>query len=80
MSETKNGLIEKNTGKCRSCQAEVIWALTAAGKKMPLDAKPVSGFVLDDDLWLDAPTILTTGKIYVSHFATCPNSDQHRRS
>jgi len=26
--------------RCRSCDAEIIWAATEAGKSMPLDAKP----------------------------------------
>ena len=30
-------------GTCRGCGAGVLWTVTAAGKKMPLDPKPVSG-------------------------------------
>lgn len=26
--------------KCRSCEAEIIWATTAKGKAMPVDAEP----------------------------------------
>lgn len=28
---------------CRSCQAEIIWAVTKTGARMPLDAAPVPG-------------------------------------
>lgn len=27
--------------ECRSCHAEIIWAHTAAGRRMPVDAKPL---------------------------------------
>jgi hypothetical protein len=27
-------------GKCRSCKAWVVWALTATGRPMPVDAEP----------------------------------------
>ena len=77
--------------KCRSCGAEIIWIKTPSGKNMPCDAKPIS-FRLDThngDLLLVTPD----GKVargsfdpaaekigYTSHFATCPNASQHRRS
>lgn len=54
--------------RCRSCNAEVYWIQTATGKKMPVDAA-VDGGV--------APG-LHPGQ-GVSHFATCPHADQHRR-
>lgn len=36
------------TAECRSCGAPMIWAETANGKRMPVDADPVEGasFVL----------------------------------
>lgn len=72
--------------RCRSCNAEIIWAVTAAGKRMPLDeASNAEGNVLlhengtcivlaagDDREWEDSSR-------HTSHFATCPNADQHRR-
>lgn len=71
---------------CRSCGAPVRWERTAAGKPIPLDPEPVptgnlafrdDGRVvtcLEDGGWpQDAPR-------YVTHFATCPNADQHRRN
>jgi len=68
---------------CRSCEAEIEWAQTDAGKMMPLDAKPTDDgtFVLiggktrkanQGDLELRRP-------LHTSHFATCPNAAQHRK-
>jgi hypothetical protein len=59
---------EKRTGRCRSCNARVIWFKTALGKNMPVD----EGTVEQNDVILDM-------KRHISHFATCPNRDQHRR-
>ncbi len=69
--------------QCRSCEALVIWAETASGKKMPLDAEPSEAgtFVYlggktrkanDEDKQLLRPR-------HTSHFATCPDAAQHRR-
>jgi hypothetical protein len=68
--------------RCRSCNAEIIWARTESGKAMPLDAEPtedgnvkiVGGFAVVGGLQL-----LDPGPRYTSHFATCPNAAQHRR-
>jgi hypothetical protein len=74
--------------RCRSCRAEIVWATTGAGKAMPVDAEPVDdGNVLldEDDGYLFA-TVVSPGQIpldgsplYASHFASCPNSSQHRK-
>ena len=69
---------------CRSCGAEIFWAFTEAGKKMPIDAKPVPGGVFfvtrrADGEYVchakDAPGFVR----YSSHFATCPDAQKHRR-
>lgn len=73
---------------CRSCGGEIRWAKTAHGRNMPLDADPApddvhAGFVLRDGgkLALSVTRDMTPGEtLYLSHFATCPNADQHRRS
>jgi len=54
---------------CKSCGAEIEWLKTKNGKSMPVDAEPIM--------------IETTGapiQGYKSHFATCPNANQHRTS
>ena len=73
--------------RCRSCGAPIIWAVTKSGRSMPLDeATDPAGNVLllengnclvpapEDDVWEAAG-----GTRHTSHFATCPNADQHRR-
>ena len=78
--------------RCRSCGAEVRWALTERGKRMPLDPDPYVGdspaglFVLrgHDQLVPTAvavpPDAFSGEPLYRSHFATCAQADQHRRS
>ena len=62
-------------GSCRSCGAEILWVETQNGKRMPLDFTPERRFVIDPSNGMLAKLRNT----YVSHFATCPNADQHRR-
>jgi hypothetical protein len=69
------------TSTCRSCGAPIIWVLTEAGKRMPLDAKPEKRWTIDPlalRLNPDAPRA-RLGDTHVSHFATCPNAAQHRK-
>ncbi len=59
---------ERRIVRCRSCNARIIWFKTAAGKNMPVVADTVE----PGDEKLELPR-------HVSHFATCPQADQHRR-
>lgn len=59
---------ERRITRCRTCRAQIIWFKTEAGKNMPVDADTVEAE--DDELDLDR---------HVSHFATCPQANQHRR-
>ena len=64
---------------CRSCHAAIRWAVTPAGRRIPLDADPVpSGNVT---LRSDGVAIVGTpgSGTYVSHFSTCRAAAQHRR-
>jgi hypothetical protein len=79
---------------CRSCGAEIKWARTEKnGKPIPVDPEPVEGGNLelhaDDDGELVARALCGQEQTlpgmdlpdrYVSHFATCPNADQHRKA
>jgi hypothetical protein len=68
----------------RSCKQPIRWATTRNGYPIPLDPEPAANGNLhvDDD---GRATIVprdrraTAGALYVSHFATCPYADQHRR-
>jgi hypothetical protein len=70
--------------RCRSCGAPILWALTDRGKRIPLDELPLAAippgsFVVSgtgDEL--RASTVAPV-PLYRSHFATCPNADEHRR-
>lgn len=73
---------------CRSCNAEIRWERTAAGKRIPLDPEPVP----DGNLFIGGDGLVRSyhglplgvgledePARYVTHFATCPNSAEHRR-
>lgn len=72
-------------GRCRSCGASVYWVLTGSGALMPVDVDPVDGgnvrFVAQDLVEVVGPLEAELGDrpLFVSHFATCPNADEHRR-
>lgn len=73
---------------CRSCRAPIVWAETAGGKRMPVDAEPaplgnIALTELDDgrvhaSVVAEGAVLLTEQPLHLSHFATCPNADQHR--
>lgn len=65
------------TSNCRGCGAQIVWAETDAGKRMPIDAKGEKRF-----------TMTTTGparyrvsmiETFTSHFATCPKAEHFRK-
>jgi hypothetical protein len=57
---------------CKSCEAKITWVKTAAGRPMPLDFPGEKRVVVQDGIGY----VLDT---YISHFATCPNADLHRK-
>jgi len=74
---------ESAMSTCRSCNAPILWARSAKGKRrpMPLDPEPVPGGnveLVDGEAWVVKPD--PNVPRYVSHFATCPNAGQHRRA
>lgn len=72
---------------CRSCRESVIWCLTEQGKRMPVDVEPVphGNLTLSDARPTPVATVVSKSgrepgrRLYISHFATCPKSNQHRR-
>jgi hypothetical protein len=75
------------TAICRSCGAPIIWCKTAAGKTMPVDAKACP----DGNLIREGASVRYRNREemasnfladprYKSHFATCANAAQHRKS
>lgn len=80
-------------GTCRGCGAEIVWIQTPAGKSMPCDAEAVpywqrkgghakivtpGGEVVSAEL--TGMPGMQTGWGYMSHFATCPRSEDFRRA
>ena len=76
---------------CRSCKAPIRWAVTERGYAIPLDLEPVDGgnirlagarakggtpraVIVAEDRRAEF-----AGELYISHFASCPYADQHRR-
>ena len=67
---------------CNSCKKPIKWVKTAAGKSMPIDAAPslTGTLVLEGDRVRTQRAEDRTGLRYVSHFATCPDSQTHRKA
>jgi hypothetical protein len=70
---------KRQPATCRSCGADILWAYTPNGKRMPFDAattpEPVGGtYVLDNSnrareaRQTDPPGT----EFHMNHFATCP--------
>jgi hypothetical protein len=73
--------------QCRSCEADIIWARTVTGRRMPVDADPdvggtvqlevIQGFVRAT---VHTPTAETVRQgLHHSHFSTCPDADEWRK-
>ena len=77
--------------RCKSCGAEILWIKTFSGKKMPVDAEKIHFYAGDgDELFVTAGGAVVRGSRaeegaehthegYISHFATCPDADKHRK-
>lgn len=86
---------------CSSCGSRMIWAVSLTGRRIPIDASPLSEFperelgvfVLLRRTGAEEPLAMPLAAmsalsfavaaehgvpLFVSHFATCPNADQHR--
>ena len=72
--------------KCRSCEADIIWADTWSNRRMPVNAAPDEGGTI---LLIERPGNPPMAKVMDigarddlrrSHFATCPQSDEWRTS
>lgn len=78
--------------RCRSCGAEIVWARSQLGKRIPLDAEPTAdgNVILRPD---GAAIVLSgaglaearanrsgrVGTLHRSHFATCPQAGEWRK-
>lgn len=71
---------------CPACDDPIIWAVTEAGNKTPVDAEPGGHgtIALSGHVPPVARVVSRTGrepgtKLYVSHFATCRAAAKHRK-
>jgi hypothetical protein len=77
---------------CRGCGKPIAWALTAAGRWIPIDAAPESrgNLIIVDHVETKkgvAPRVNVTNDApevggeprYVAHFATCPKATMYRK-
>ena len=78
--------------RCRSCGAPILWTVTVTGKNMPVDKVPsLNGNIMLGARHSGPPLALVQKqqqleehkargtRLYVSHFATCKQSDKWRR-
>ena len=70
---------------CKSCGAPILWIRTRRGKLAPVDAQPLQRYLIaeDEDNDPDPSREAPYGelvRVYTSHFETCPNAAQHRKS
>jgi hypothetical protein len=70
--------------ECRTCKEPIFWVVTDKGKRMPMDAEPVSSgkWVVRDGETVRASYIGDkpyNGDRYSSHFQTCPQAAEHSR-
>lgn len=78
--------------QCKTCRAAIIWGtMQASQQPMPLDAVPTltGTFFLSPSgqcvHWESSGEFAQTSRAngspkYTSHFATCPERDQHRKA
>lgn len=82
------------SAQCSSCGAPIIWAKTATGKAIPLDAKPEKRLVLFDHDQDGRPilaaiinpakplgnnVVALVHETFQTHFVSCPNAAKHRK-
>jgi hypothetical protein len=65
---------------CRACGRSIFFGITPAGKKIPLNAKPITAFVVEPDSLVSGAPLAKTVSVYTTHFADCPSAEQFRNS
>ena len=74
---------EETMATCKSCGAEIKWARTASGRRMPLDADERGNIIIENGVLKVVPKDEIGGILaatYTSHFATCPQAKTHRKA
>lgn len=68
------------TSRCKTCGAEIVWVVVPSGKSMPLDARATTQWVIDPEGAQGGSPRAKPVQARASHFSTCPQADQHRRT
>lgn len=71
------------TARCKTCNAEIAWAITTTGKRMPVDVEPsANGNVMlrieGEKLFAQIVSRDDPRPRHTSHFVTCPDADEWR--
>jgi len=76
-------------GRCKSCGAEIAWAITIGGKRAPFVRDAAGTWVLENGnaiQYKPAAAQLELGAAppvepqrWKSHFSDCPNAAEHRK-
>lgn len=68
------------TTNCKSCGREIFFGFNnATNKKVPLVAKPITAFVVDEGATVDGCNLAKPVRVYVSHFGDCPAAEHFRK-
>lgn len=71
--------------KCEGCKKEIVWAVTADGKRVPLDPEPHVYMIEGQGeagyraRRVNGNAEKAVGQAMVSHFATCSHAHLFRR-
>jgi hypothetical protein len=68
---------------CSSCGAEIVWMITTNGRPMPCDPKRLTVVVPTGKILATARGDAPEAEVktaFISHWASCPNAAQHRKS
>ncbi len=68
---------DAETTTCTSCGRKIIWTLSPANKRLPVDARRVPVYDLEPSI--NGARVIKRGTHYISHFLTCPNASQHSK-
>lgn len=74
-------------GQCKACRESIIWCVTPAGKRMPVDVEPTEGgnLTLSGHRPVPVASVVSKGgrypglKLHTSHFASCSRVRAFRR-
>lgn len=64
---------------CRACGKEIFFGITPEGRKIPLNAKPITAFIVDESLKVNGLSLSKPTQVFITHFADCPAASDFRK-